>query len=138
MKAATKVTAYITREVAGKKQLLIFKEQGFEHLGFQVPGGTVMDGEELEAAIVREVQEEAGTTPYEISYLGVHHYYADSLQTQITRHYYQMQADCLDEFTHVVTSSDEDDGWVYCYQWVDMDELPLLFGELGVYVGGII
>jgi hypothetical protein len=35
-----KVTAYITRTHLRKRQLLVFKEQGFEHLGFQVPGGT--------------------------------------------------------------------------------------------------
>ncbi|CAG7612615.1 hypothetical protein PAESOLCIP111_01553 [Paenibacillus solanacearum] len=37
--ATVKVTAYITREQNGSKQLVVFEESGFEHLGFQVPGG---------------------------------------------------------------------------------------------------
>lgn len=31
----TKVTAYITRDKDGTRQILVFEEKGFEHLGFQ-------------------------------------------------------------------------------------------------------
>ncbi len=41
-------------------QLLVFKHRDIHEAGIQVPGGTVDEGETLEAAILREVQEESG------------------------------------------------------------------------------
>lgn len=55
-----KVHAYITREKEGVMQLLVFKHRDIREAGIQVPGGTVDEGETLEAAILREVQEESG------------------------------------------------------------------------------
>ena len=55
-----KVYAYITREKEGVMQLLVFKHRDIHEAGIQVPGGTVDEGETLEAAILREVQEESG------------------------------------------------------------------------------
>lgn len=55
-----KVHAYITREKEGVMQLLVFKHRDIHEAGIQVPGGTVDEGETLEAAILREVQEESG------------------------------------------------------------------------------
>lgn len=55
-----KVHAYVTREKEGSMQLLVFKHRDIPKAGVQVPGGTVDEGETLEAAIFREVQEETG------------------------------------------------------------------------------
>ena len=41
-------------------QLLVLKHRDIHEAGIQVPGGTVNEGETLEAAILREVQEESG------------------------------------------------------------------------------
>lgn len=48
--ATVKVTAYITAVRGGVRKLLVFEEEGYEHLGLQVPGGTVLEGESLERA----------------------------------------------------------------------------------------
>lgn len=55
-----KVYAYITREKAGVMQLLVFTHRDIPEAGIQVPGGTVDEGEKLEAAVLREVIEESG------------------------------------------------------------------------------
>ena len=55
--AVKKVTAFVTRECNGVKELLVFKHPS---AGIQIPAGTVEDGENLETAVKREVCEETG------------------------------------------------------------------------------
>lgn len=130
-----KVTAYITRYKNHKKQLLVFKEQGFEHLGLQVPGGTVENNENFLDALKREVREEAGITELlNITLLGDFSYFSENRTGNVKRFYYQMEANCPETFTHIVQSNDEDNGWIYNYFWWDLDEHVSLFGHLGVHL----
>ena len=63
-----KVTAFITRERDGAKELLVFKHPT---AGIQIPAGTVEIGEDIETAVKREAYEETGLQFVEIeSYLG--------------------------------------------------------------------
>ncbi|QGQ96494.1 NUDIX domain-containing protein [Paenibacillus psychroresistens] len=130
-----KVTAYITRFNKGNQQLLVFKEKDYEHLGFQVPGGTVEKNEDLQAAIIREIKEEAGINEVSnVKYLGEFTYNMEKPDRIIKRYYYQMQADSPEYFTHIVQSDDEDNGWIYEYSWLDLKEKPTLFNHLGVHL----
>ena len=52
-----KVTAFVTRERNGARELLLFRHP---KAGIQIPAGTVEDGETPEAAVIREVYEETG------------------------------------------------------------------------------
>ena len=62
-----KVFAYITQG----DRLLVFVERGFESFGNQVPAGTPEEGETLEEAVLREVEEETGLSELElVQYLG--------------------------------------------------------------------
>jgi hypothetical protein len=72
-------------------------------------------------------------------FLGEYSYYSEKLKSDIKRYYYQMEeAICPDQFTHVVQSKDEDNGWIYNYFWFDInDEKPLLFSYLGVHLDKI-
>ncbi|WP_161568174.1 NUDIX domain-containing protein [Anaerobacillus alkaliphilus] len=135
MKKLTKVTAYITRKMEGKFQLLTMLEEGVESYGLQVPGGTVEEGETLEDCLLREIEEEAQLQQLEIkSYLGECSYFLEAKQAYITRHYFHLTIEeCLDRFTVVVRSQDEDNGWIYHYRWTDLqtDHPPTLGGHLG-------
>ena len=63
-----KVTAFIIREKAGVKELLVFKHPT---AGVQIPAGTVEKGEDIQTAVKREVYEETGLQFVEIeNYLG--------------------------------------------------------------------
>ncbi|MFD0711798.1 NUDIX domain-containing protein [Paenibacillus sp. GCM10027626] len=138
IKTVYKVTAYITRLNNKKQQLLVFKEKGFEHLGLQVPGGTVEENEDLLRAIQREVKEETGISNVSnIILLGEYSYYSEKLKSNVKRYYYQMNATCPDQFTHIVQSNDEDNGWIYDYFWFDIDENPTLFSYLGIHLDKI-
>jgi 8-oxo-dGTP pyrophosphatase MutT (NUDIX family) len=133
-----KVTAYITRSHQGKQELLVFREQGFEHLGFQVPGGTVERNEGLIEALKREVREEAGIKNLNnIKLLGEFSYYSKPLERNVTRYYYQMKATCPDQFSHIVESDDEDNGWIYNYFWCDIKDIQALYGYLGIHLDKI-
>ena len=55
-----KILAYLIREDKGKQQLLVFIHRDYPEAGIQVPGGTVEEGEQLETALLRELEEEAG------------------------------------------------------------------------------
>jgi 8-oxo-dGTP pyrophosphatase MutT (NUDIX family) len=64
-----KVTAFVTRMVHGRQELLLF-----EHpcAGIQIPAGTVELAEAPEAAAIRETHEETGLIDVAIDqYLGV-------------------------------------------------------------------
>jgi 8-oxo-dGTP pyrophosphatase MutT (NUDIX family) len=56
-KKIQKVYAYIT---SPEGQLLVFEHVDFPEAGVQVPGGTVEVGESVDAAVIREAEEETG------------------------------------------------------------------------------
>jgi 8-oxo-dGTP pyrophosphatase MutT (NUDIX family) len=57
MVAIDKVTAFVTRELQGQAQLLVFRHPKGD---IQVPAGTVELGEKPEGAVLRELNEETG------------------------------------------------------------------------------
>jgi 8-oxo-dGTP pyrophosphatase MutT (NUDIX family) len=57
MQVVEKVTAFVTREMANGRQLLIFRHPWN---GLQLPAGTVEEGESPETAVLREAAEETG------------------------------------------------------------------------------
>jgi 8-oxo-dGTP pyrophosphatase MutT (NUDIX family) len=64
-----KVTAFVTRTVNGRRELLLFEHP---YAGIQIPAGTVEPGEAPEAAAIRETQEETGLRDVAIDqYLGM-------------------------------------------------------------------
>jgi 8-oxo-dGTP pyrophosphatase MutT (NUDIX family) len=58
-----KVTAFVTRETTGGRELLVFRHP---NAGVQLPAGTIEPGESPEDAVLREVWEETGLTSVEV------------------------------------------------------------------------
>lgn len=132
-----KVHAYITREQEGVMQLLVFKHRDIHEAGIQVPGGTVDEGETLEAAILREVQEESG-----LRHLCIERFLADYIihmkekQEYEKRHFFHVTllTDVKDTWEHIVSAGEEDKGLVFCYVWVDIAKCPELAGKQGEFL----
>ncbi|HDR7794809.1 TPA: NUDIX domain-containing protein [Bacillus luti] len=132
-----KVHAYVTREKEGIMQLLVFKHRDLPEAGIQVPGGTVDEGEMLEAAVLREVQEESG-----LRHLCIEKFLADYIihvkekQEYQKRHFFHVTllTDVKDTWEHIVSAGEEDQGLVFCYEWVDIAKSPALAGKQGEFL----
>ena len=132
-----KVHAYVTREKEGAMQLLVFKHRDTPEAGIQVPGGTVDEGETLEAAILREVQEESG-----LRHLCIERFLADYIihvkekKEYQKRHFFHVTllTDVKDRWEHIVSAGEEDEGLVFCYEWIDIAKYPELAGKQGEFL----
>ena len=60
-----KVTAFVTRQVAGRHELLLFEHPA---AGIQIPAGTVEPDEATDAAVLREASEETGLSKLTITH----------------------------------------------------------------------
>lgn len=132
-----KVHAYVTREKEGVMQLLVFKHRDIPEAGIQVPGGTVDEGETLEAAILRELQEESG-----LRHLCIERFLADYIihvkekKEYEKRHFFHVTllTDVKDGWEHIVSAGEEDEGLVFCYEWIDIAKYPELAGKQGEFL----
>ncbi|MDZ5607704.1 NUDIX domain-containing protein [Bacillus pseudomycoides] len=132
-----KVYAYITREKAGVTQLLVFTHRDMPEAGIQVPGGTVEEGEKLEAAVLREVLEESGIRHLCIErFIDDYIIYVKEKQEYQKRHFFHISllTDVKDMWEHIVSAGEEDEGLTFCYEWVDIAKCPVLAGNQGEFV----
>ena len=93
------------------------------------------EGETLEAAILREVQEETG-----LRHLCIERFLADYIihvkEKGISkRHFFHVTllTDVKDSWEHIVSAGKEDEGLVFCYDWVDIAKCPELAGKQGEF-----
>jgi 8-oxo-dGTP diphosphatase len=137
----TKVVAYITR--AGKHdrpELLVFDHRDYPEAGTQVPAGTVDQGESVEDALHREIEEETGLRGCErIAKLAVYDWEHPVSHNTHERHIYHLAAPegTADQWTWIETSGGlvpEHEGYVFLFRWVPLDGDIALAGEQGDYL----
>ncbi|WP_374226779.1 NUDIX domain-containing protein [Ktedonobacter sp. SOSP1-85] len=144
-----KVTAFITREHRGRRELLVF-DHGLS--GTQVPAGTVEYGEALEAAVLREVQEETGYNGRILQLLGQETLDLGEAQRMMVKHVLLRQAPSAD--AEVVAPEEilgnalrrgltvrlerQQEGWAYVYleEFNHEVEPPRIIRSVGGWVPG--
>ena len=114
----------------GKAKLLVYTTLDGS---LRFPGGTVNDGEDLLAGLYREVFEETGINDFKfLRKLGVHRYYKPDVDIHVERHDFLLLASRplpANGFTFTVQSYDKDDGMVFDYRWIGVEECQLLNWE---------
>ena len=127
MKYVKKISACIIREVADKKEILVFSHKDYPKIPLQLPGGTVEQNEELTDALYREILEESGLTkPILIRKLGSKEYF--SYYTNYERHFFILKInEAPDTWSYRVTGKGSDRGLIFDYQWLDYEEILRIY-----------
>ena len=115
MPLSRKVLVYVLRDAPGGPELLVFDSH--EEPGCEVPRGKAQIGESIVDAAHRELREESGLSASILEILG-------SVVWKNERQSFVLAAvhgEPLDEFSHVVTGGDEDDGLTYAFHWLPVD-----------------
>lgn len=133
----SKVFAYILRENQGKDELLIFAHRDYPAAGLQVPAGTVEEGEELVAAVQREVWEESGLDNFsEVQYLGNRDFIHEGRGEIHHRSFFVLDyiGESPQRYSFEVQGSGTDQGLVFNYSWIGLEKLPKLIADHDILV----
>lgn len=136
-----KAVACVVRDVAGASELLVFDHPT---AGTQIPKGTMEPGEDVAAAALRELAEESGVRDAVVhGLLGVWTRTAGAgprEQGAPERHDWHVvlvrpRIALGDRWDHIATGSPEEEGLVFRFRWVRVDDaLPArlhpLFGAV--------
>lgn len=124
-----RVVAYVIRDRNGVRELLVFEDPVHPHMGVQVPAGRLDPGEELEAGLLRELEEEAGLTNVRVvrELPGFEEHYPSRYEN----HGFEVviAGDAPDEWEHVVGGDGDDAGLSFYYRWVPIAPDLHLFGR---------
>jgi 8-oxo-dGTP pyrophosphatase MutT (NUDIX family) len=143
MEKVRKVLAYVTRESEGMRELLVFAHRDYPEAGLQVPAGTVKEGEEIEAALLREVVEETGLAEWRVvRKLGVYDYWNESTGQGNERHVFHLTVrggapNCWEWVETGGGEVTELEGYVFQFKWVGLDERVELAGGQGDYLDAL-
>jgi 8-oxo-dGTP pyrophosphatase MutT (NUDIX family) len=133
-----KVAAFVLRKNQdGHDELLAHAFESDPSLPLRVPGGGIDPDEEPEAALWRELSEEAGLTALElVRKLGVRHYYKPYIQANVERHDFLLRAspDLPDTWVYKVGGDGDDAGARFYYRWLGVQALDMLDEEHRLYI----
>lgn len=133
MREKLKVIAYIFRK--NRSEILVFDHRDVPEAGTQVVGGTVEAGEDFKLALQREIKEESGLSidPSEMTKIGESTYHRQDMPELNHRHYFEIQrSDFPETWEHTVDSSGMDNGMVFEFYWLPLDEArDVLVGNFG-------
>jgi 8-oxo-dGTP pyrophosphatase MutT (NUDIX family) len=124
-----RVVAYVARVRDGRTELLVFEDPEHPHMGVQVPAGRLDPDEELEAGLLREIEEEAGLRNARIvrEISGFEGHYPSRYENH--GFHVVLEEEAPDEWEHVVVGQGDDAGLVFRYRWVPLEPDPHLFGR---------
>jgi 8-oxo-dGTP pyrophosphatase MutT (NUDIX family) len=114
-----RVVAYVTRERDGRRELLVFDHRDHPEAGTQVPAGRLEPGEDIEAALLRELEEEAGLAEAQVvRKIGTFEPGTLPHGEPYTNHAYEVEAPgAPDAWEHEVFGDGDDAGLVFVYRW---------------------
>ncbi len=137
-----KTYAFVTRQSTNGAQVLVFRHRDFPEAGVQVPSGTVDNGETLETAVLREIEEESGLTRLQIlRQLETYEEFSEAHQEWQRRHFFEVQApeNCPKSWSHTVSSGEADKGLVFVYEWWSLERATHeLAGGKGAALGSLL
>ena len=137
MNKKEKVLAYIYRNHKNSLQVLVFDHPNSPEVNPQVPAGTLKKNEKPEDGVLREVFEESRVKFNKVdNYLGQFEHIADYKNEIHNRHVYSIMSSGLpDSWSHNVKSNDEDNGEIFNYYWLPLEEAKeKLVAEQGKYL----
>lgn len=132
-----KVLIYIFRKMNHELQVLVFDHPDVPEVNPQVPAGTLQDNEKPEEGAIREVFEESGLEFDKVDLnLGLFEFYCEQKNEIHKRYTYSILSSNLpDSWSHLVKSDDEDNGEVFDYYWLPIEEAKeKLVAEQGKYL----
>jgi 8-oxo-dGTP pyrophosphatase MutT (NUDIX family) len=127
-----RVVAYVTRVRDGRCELLVFDHRDHPDAGTQVPAGRLEPGEQLEPALLRELEEEAGLRGARIVRKLATYAPGELVHGKAyTNHAYELDApDAPEAWEHTVVGDGDDAGLVFVYRWAPVTpELRLWHGR---------
>ncbi|MFF4379888.1 NUDIX domain-containing protein [Kitasatospora sp. NPDC001547] len=118
--ARVRTAAYVTRNVPGGRELLVFDHRDHPEAGTQVPAGGVNPGERLTDAVLREIAEETGVTAVVLdTALAVQQRrHPHTGRPRVTVFFHAQTTETRDTWMHTVAGQqgDQDHGMVFrCY-----------------------
>jgi 8-oxo-dGTP diphosphatase len=134
-----RVLAYVTRERDGRRELLVFDHRDHPDAGTQVPAGRLEPDEDLEAGLLRELEEEAGLRDARIV-----RKFATFGPRELphgrayTNHAYELEAPGTPEaWEHTVVGDGDDAGLVFRYRWEPISGALRLWGGRDPLLGAL-
>jgi 8-oxo-dGTP pyrophosphatase MutT (NUDIX family) len=128
-----RVSAYVTRERKGRRELLVFDHRDHPTAGTQIPAGRLDPGETLEQGLRRELHEEAGLDRVRIlrEIAGPEEYDRHFPGSQYENHLFHVEAEdeLPDAWDHMVFGDGDDAGLVFRYRWERVRDDLLLWGK---------
>jgi len=123
-----------------RARLLVFSEPDFPEAGVQVPGGTIIEGEAIEAGARREFLEETGfVAPRDVALLGktTYTYEAGGMRHEHARSFFHLPlaGEYPERWEWTEETPDGGEGPIrMAFFFVPLSDVPPLFGDLGAFL----